>query len=173
MRRLFIGLAIAGAVVAIAQQQKEYRPKEEVLPGPPVQQPIAYSHKTHIAAGLTCNGCHTMPGEGFQATYPKEGLCMGCHQSVKAESAEIQKLAAFAREKKPVPWARVYQVPDYVWFSHALHVKDAKIECKQCHGDVAQRDVLFKERSTSMMTCMDCHAQRNAPNGCDVCHASQ
>jgi hypothetical protein len=68
---------------------------------------------------------------------------------------------------------RIYQVPDMVWFSHAAHVKDAKIECTTCHGEVAKRDVLFKEKSTSMNTCMDCHARYKAPNGCDFCHASQ
>jgi hypothetical protein len=114
-----------------------------------------------------------MPGEGFQATYPKEVFCMGCHQTVKKESPEIAKLAELAKTKQKVPWARVYHVPDIVWFSHAVHVKDAKIDCKECHGDVSQRDVLFQEKSTSMVACMDCHAQRNAANGCDVCHASQ
>ena len=98
---------------------------------------------------------------------------MGCHTSIKKESAEIRKLAAFAAKKEPVPWARVYQLPDIIWFSHAAHVKDAKVECAVCHGDVAQRDVLFQEKSISMNSCMDCHARHKAPNGCDVCHASQ
>ncbi|MEX2263600.1 MAG: cytochrome c3 family protein [Bryobacteraceae bacterium] len=173
MRRLPICLSLAAALAAIAQQKKVYQPIQEVLPGPPITQPIAYSHKVHIAAGLVCKNCHTMPGEGFQATYPKATLCMGCHASIKAESAEIQKLARFAKEKQTIPWERVYRVPDYVWFNHALHVQDAGIACGNCHGEVAQRDVLFKEKSTSMVACMDCHARNNAANGCDVCHASQ
>jgi hypothetical protein len=160
-------------IAAVCWAQKEYKPKEEKLPGPAIQQPIAYSHKTHVGLGLQCTGCHTMTGEGFQATYPKETFCMGCHSTIKKESAEIQKLAAFAAKKQAVPWIRIYQVPDMVWFSHTSHVKQAKIECAHCHGEVAQRDVLFKEKSTSMNTCMDCHARSKAPNGCDFCHASQ
>jgi len=169
------GLAVAllFATAIVAQQKGVYKPKAEQIPGPPVKQPIAYSHKVHIGLGLKCNGCHTMPGDGYQATYPKETLCMGCHQSVKADSPEIQKLAQFAKEKKPVPWVRIYREPDFVWFNHALHVKDAKIECAECHGDVAKRDVLFQEKSISMIACMDCHAKMQASNGCDVCHASQ
>ena len=159
------------AVLALAGQEKEYKAKEEKLPGPPVIQPIAYSHKTHLALGLKCTNCHTMPGEGFAATYPKESFCMGCHSSIKKESPEIQKLAGFAAKKEPVPWVRVYRVPDIVWFNHTLHVK--KNDCSTCHGDVAQRPVLFQEKSTSMATCMACHAATGAPNGCDVCHASQ
>ena len=168
-----VRFAIGLLVIAAALAQKKYEPKQEKLPGDPVAQPIAYSHKQHLAMGLKCSQCHTMPGEGMQATFPSEKVCMGCHQSIKTDSAEIQKLAQFAKDQKPVPWNRVYRVPDIVWFSHAVHVTDAKIECKQCHGDVAQRDVLFKEVSTSMIACMDCHARHQAPNGCDTCHASQ
>ena len=53
-------------------------------------QPIAYSHKTHLALGLKCNGCHAMKpteaGEGFSMGFPKEAFCMGCHTSVKKDS---------------------------------------------------------------------------------------
>ena len=158
---------------ALYGQPKEYKAKDEKLPGDPVAQPIAYSHKVHVAMGMQCTTCHTMPGEGFLATYPKESMCMGCHSSIKKDSPEIEKLAAFAFKKSPVPWRRVYQVPDIVWFNHAVHVKEAKTECGTCHGDVAKRDVLFQEKSTSMQTCMACHAERGAPNGCDFCHSSQ
>jgi hypothetical protein len=161
------------AALMLGAPQGTYKPREEKLPGDPVKQPIAYSHKTHVALGLKCTNCHTMPGEGFLATYPKEEFCMGCHTSVKKESAEIQKLASFAQKKQPVPWVRIYQVPDIVWFSHASHARDAKIECAVCHGDVAQRDVLFKEVSTMMNSCMSCHAARKVSNGCDFCHATQ
>jgi hypothetical protein len=154
-------------------QQKEYKPKEEKVPGDPVAQPIAYSHKTHVALGLKCQSCHTIPGDGFQAAYPKEAFCMGCHTSVKKDSPEIQRLARFVAEKKPVPWNRIYQVPDIVWFSHAVHVREAKVDCGVCHGEVARREVLFKEKSTGMQACMECHAKYMAPNGCDFCHASQ
>ena len=159
------------AALALGAQPKDYKAKEEKLPGDPVTQPITYSHKTHVSMGMKCANCHTIPGEGFAATFPKESMCMGCHTSIKKESPEIQKLAGFAARKEPVPWARVYRVPDIVWFNHAVHVKQT--ECSACHGDVGQRTVLFQEKSTSMATCMACHAATGAPNGCDVCHASQ
>ena len=171
--RLRYSVLVIAAILVVAAQKKEYRAKEEKLPGEPVAQPIAYSHKKHVAMGLKCAGCHTMPGDGFLATYPKETVCMGCHASVKTDSPEIQKLAAFAAKKEAVPWVKVYRVPDIVWFNHAVHVKEAKTECSTCHGDVGQRDVLFQEKSTSMNSCMACHSQHEAPNGCDFCHASQ
>lgn len=173
LRSRYSVLVLAAVALGLVAQQKEYKAKDEKIPGDPVAQPIAYSHKKHVAMGLKCTNCHTMPGDGFLATYPKESVCMGCHTSIKKDSPEIQKLAAFAAKKEAVPWKRVYQVPDIVWFNHAVHVKDVKAECSECHGNVAERDVLFQEKSTSMTSCMECHAKHGAPNGCDFCHSSQ
>ena len=51
-------------------------------------------------------------------TYPPTAFCMGCHQTIAADRPSIQKLAEFAASGKPVPWVRVYQVPDYVFWQH-------------------------------------------------------
>ena len=140
-------------------------------------QPIAYSHKPHLALGLKCSGCHPMKdteaGEGFTMGFPKEAFCMGCHSSIKKDSPEIAKLAKAAADKKPVEWARVYRLMPIVWFSHAVHVTDGKIECATCHGDMAANQVTTKARVLNMKDCMDCHAERGAKNGCDTCHAAQ
>jgi hypothetical protein len=140
-------------------------------------QPIAYSHKTHLALGLKCSGCHAMretgEGENFAMGFPKEAFCMGCHSTIKKDSPEIAKLAKAAADKKPVEWARVYRLMPIVWFSHPVHVADAKIACATCHGDMAANHVTTKARVLNMKDCMDCHAERGAANGCDTCHASQ
>ena len=60
-------------------------------------QPIPYSHKQHLALGLKCKECHTMPDPGEMAGIPEASKCMACHVSIKKESPSIQKLAAFAR----------------------------------------------------------------------------
>ena len=131
------------------------------------EQPIPYSHKKHVALGLECVGCHAMPGKGEAATFPAETVCMQCHAAVKRDSAAIQKLAAFVKEKKPVPWVRVYKLPDYVWFSHKAHGVAA---CGKCHGDVAAREVLVKEKPIDMNSCMNCHDEHKASNECNLCH---
>ena len=94
---------------------------------------------------------------------------MACHESIKPESSAVKKLTAAHQRSAKVKWVRVYRVPDFVFFSHATHVK-AEVECNTCHGPVAERDVLAKEVSTSMVMCMNCHAEKKAPNGCSVCH---
>src|SRR5258707_13198914 len=86
------------------------------------QQPVPYSHKTHLALGLKCNSCHRNADPGEFMGFPAESFCMGCHQAIKVGSPHIQKVAAAAGAKKPIPWVRVYQIPTYVYFSHRVHV---------------------------------------------------
>ncbi|MBM3756212.1 MAG: cytochrome c3 family protein [Acidobacteria bacterium] len=169
---------LSSALIALAclAQQREYKAKDERIPGDPIAQPVAYSHKKHAGElGLQCTMCHTIPSsnDGMLATFPKESTCMGCHTSIKKDSPEIRKLAAHAAKKEPVPWKRVYHLPDIIWFSHSVHAKEAKIGCTECHGDVSTREVLFQEKSIAMPACMSCHAARKAPNGCDTCHSTQ
>jgi len=137
---------------------------------PPPEQPIPYSHKLHVGTlGLKCEDCHHTDEDGFSMQYPTTDKCMTCHQAIKTDSPHIQKLAKFAESKEPVPWVQLYKVPDFVWFAHTSHV-DAGINCQECHGPVAERDAMFKEKSTSMSSCMQCHAAHGAPNACDFCH---
>jgi hypothetical protein len=132
-------------------------------------QPIPYSHKTHLALGLQCKNCHTNPDPGEMMGLPATKACMGCHATVKTESPAIQKLAQFAKDQKPVPWLRIYQIPGYVYFSHRAH-QEAGANCRTCHGPVAQRDVMTKEVEVSMGACMDCHRKNKASIDCAYCH---
>jgi len=164
----FLGAFAAAAAILLAQGLVPH--KSEPVGYKP-EQPLPFNHKTHVAtAGIKCLDCHSIREPGMLAGYPKETTCMGCHASVKADSPAIQKLAGFAKAKQAVPWAKVYKVPDYVWFSHASHHKDAGIACDACHGDVASMDVVSKEKPTNMAACMECHAKHKASNACDFCH---
>ncbi len=133
------------------------------------QQPIPYSHKTHLALGLKCNACHKNADPGEVMGFPAESFCMTCHQAVKTDSPNIQKLAAAAKAKQPLPWVRVYQVPSYVYFSHRVHL-EAGTTCETCHGQVRERDVITKEVPNNMRSCMACHTAKKARNDCATCH---
>lgn len=132
------------------------------------EQPIPFSHRQH-AAVAACNLCHPKAATGERAGLPDAARCMLCHAGVKSESPGARRLAGYQREGKAIPWVRVYRVPDFVFFSHAPHLK-AKLDCVACHGPVAQRDALAQEIPTDMKTCMKCHKTRTAPNACNVCH---
>lgn len=175
LRAAQLSLAVFAAALACAPlvwaQVSSTPPTESAFePGEPVEQPLPYSHKLHVGLGLKCRECHTIPDPGDFATYPPESKCATCHAAIKTDSPHIQKLMAAAEAGKPIEWNRVYQVPEYVYFSHAVHVIDAEFECAECHGDVASREVLFQEKPISMYSCMGCHTKHDAPNDCELCH---
>ena len=137
------------------------------------QQPIAFSHKTHAGtASVKCLDCHTIRPPGDAAGIPSETTCMGCHTTVKSDGPEVKKLVDFAAQKKPVPWVRIYRLPRQVYFSHKVHAIQAKVDCAECHGPVAERDVIAKEKSIAMKDCMACHDRYKASNDCNLCHDS-
>lgn len=149
--------------------QKEYQGAEEKLPQTVAPQPVAFSHKQHAAASLQCADCHPNAATSDNATLPNTAKCMACHRTIKADSPEVAKIAAAHENKQKVPWVRVYRVKDFVFFSHANHLK-AGLECNACHGPVETRDVLAKEHGTNMASCVACHRAKQASLDCVLCH---
>jgi hypothetical protein len=117
-----------------------------------------------------CLACHQVSANGLEMSYPPEARCMECHATISAESPAISKLATYYNEHKAVPWVKIYSLPDEVFFSHKRHYAKARVACTVCHGPVAERDVITKERATWMEFCVDCHKNRNAPANCRSCH---
>jgi len=136
-------------------------------------QPLPFSHKTHLTFHLSCIFCHANPEPGNQMTLPATETCMGCHASVATDRSSIQRLAKFAQSREPIPWKPVYSVPGFVYWSHRTHLQ-AGVSCENCHGDVAQMEVIVKAKNvTTMAGCVACHHQKDAPTGCETCHESQ
>lgn len=100
------------------------------------EQPIAFPHDRHVAkGGLDCQYCHSAARNSNNAGIPEVAMCMGCHRYVLKDSPEIKLLAAYAARGEAVPWKKVHDVPDFVYFSHMRHVR-ANINCTECHGQV-------------------------------------
>ena len=62
----------------------------------------------------------------------------------------------------PIPWTRVHDLPDFVHFNHSMHIRDGadgekRVECEECHGDMAKRTVAERENSLLMGWCLECH----------------
>jgi hypothetical protein len=140
-----------------------------VIPLAAAEQPIQFSHKLHAPLKIECRYCHTTVETGDKASFPAVEQCMTCHRAVKKDSPEIQRLAALGKDAKPFPTQRVYTVPDFVIFSHAVHRK-ASIDCGACHGAVSKHDAITLEVPVAMKACVACHKGRQASLLCNTCH---
>jgi hypothetical protein len=133
-------------------------------------QPIAFSHRVHAGTNaISCQLCHTYARRGPVAGIPSVQRCVQCHQTVTPDQPEVLKLMAYWKDKKPIAWLRVYDLPDYVRFTHKPHVV-AGVACQTCHGDVAKMEAAVQTASLTMGWCLNCHRERHAPTDCLVCH---
>lgn len=165
--RLVVALFLLISSTSVLSQQQTV----PVYVPPPPEQPLPYSHKQHLALGLTCALCHSMPEPGQAATLPPTATCMTCHARVKTDSPAIQKLATAHTAGETIPWKRVYKVPDFVFFSHKVHATGtAAVGCDVCHGPVSEMDVMQRVKDISMPACVECHQQKQAAVRCDTCH---
>jgi hypothetical protein len=140
-----------------------------VVPLAAGEPPIPFSHKLHAPLKMECHYCHTTVETEDKASFPAVEQCMACHRAVKKDSPEIQRLATLAKDAKPFPSQRVYTVPDFVIFSHAVHRK-ASIDCRTCHGGVSEHDSVTLEVPVTMKVCVACHKSRQAALTCNACH---
>ena len=144
----------------------------------PSTQPIAFSHRQHVAKKIPCTFCHTGAEKYRLATIPSVTLCMSCHSVVKANSPEIQKVKLYLKHQEEIPWHRIYQLPKEadVFFNHHRHAA-AGVKCVSCHGDVGSKDALALEVKHVMGFCVQCHREHREQfrpavlaDDCATCH---
>jgi hypothetical protein len=121
------------------------------------EQPIPFSHALHAGElGMDCRYCHTTVEKAAHAAIPSTSVCMNCHERVLPDSPKLAPLQASAKTGDPVPWVRVHDLPDYVYFDHSAHVLSG-VSCVECHGRVDRMDVVKQVEPLSMGWCLDCH----------------
>ncbi|MES2520983.1 MAG: cytochrome c3 family protein [Bacteroidota bacterium] len=122
------------------------------------EQPIQFSHKLHAGQyQINCNYCHTGVYKGKGANIPSANICMNCHNAIKRESPEIQKIYRSLEKDEPIQWVRVHNLPDLAYFNHAQHTNVGGLECSNCHGDIAKMEVVQQRSTLTMGWCIDCH----------------
>ena len=127
----------------------------------PVEQPIPFSHKHHVGDdGIDCRYCHTSVEKSAFAGMPTTQICLTCHSQIFRDSPMLAPLHASARSNMPIQWNRVYDLPDFVYFDHSIHVNKG-VACVECHGRVGQMPLMRRVSSLNMQWCLQCH--RNAP----------
>jgi hypothetical protein len=150
-------LLLAGAAIALAR----WRMTPEHVALEPVQQPIRFSHKHHVGDdGIDCRYCHTSVEKSSFAGMPTTAICLSCHSQLFLDSPALAPLHDSARNNRPIAWTRVHDLPDFVYFSHDIHVNKG-VACVQCHGQVDQMPLTWRTASLEMQWCLQCH--RTAP----------
>ncbi len=142
------------------------------LPRVIAEQPLEFSHRAHIEkARMSCVDCHTGATTRDMAGIPSIRKCMVCHQFIGTDLPEVQRLTEYWQAKHEIPWVRIYRFPKgaAVQFRHAPHAR-ARIECSECHGDIASMTVAVKAVRHTMGSCIACHRENRASDDCLVCH---
>ncbi|MDH3283282.1 MAG: cytochrome c family protein [Acidobacteriota bacterium] len=121
------------------------------------EQPVPYSHALHVGElGMDCRYCHSTVERSRHAAIPPTETCMNCHTRIRAQSEKLAAVRVSAETGEPIPWVRVHDLPEYVYFNHESHVS-AGVSCVSCHGRVDTMEVVRTVQPLSMSWCLDCH----------------
>ena len=175
---IFAAAAAAGISVACA--------------GSKIEQPIEFPHDIHAGKmGINCMYCHTYARRSGVSGLPPLRKCIGCHENIESvkDRPRIKKLFEYWATKQPIPWKKIYSLPDFVRFDHERHIQRFHFQqgqpvqevCALCHGDVRTMTVAEKVTPLTMGWCVSCHEQdhklnsttaqtANGPNDCSYCH---
>jgi hypothetical protein len=158
---IFLG-AFGWQVKMIATDAMRLGRQENYAP----DQPVKFSHKIHVGEnGIDCKYCHTTVERSKSAGIPATNLCMNCHiiirEGTNSGKFEIAKIVNAVETKKPIEWIRIHNLPEHVFFSHAVHVGSGKLDCTQCHGAVKEMDIMKQHSDLSMGWCVNCHRETN------------
>lgn len=152
------------------------------------EQPIAFSHKVHAGDDqIACQYCHATVEKSRHAMIPSPMICMNCHKAIQkgttTGTTEISKIykavgfdpdaMEFSGKTEPIKWVKVHNLPDHVYFSHQQHTVAGKLDCKQCHGDMA-KETVARIMPVSELNAIDGNVKVNRPTltmgWCIECH---
>ena len=161
----------------------------------PSIQPISFPHNVHVQTyKIECQYCHADARRSSSAGLPSVERCLGCHKITAADKPEIKKLAEYGARREPIPWVRVFKLPEFTHFPHKSHVR-AGVACQTCHGPIETMTTAQAQTGPSVVNdllnvagfrpapppltmgwCIDCHRAQNAtrathaPLDCVECH---
>jgi hypothetical protein len=122
-----------------------------------VDQPVQLDHRHHVLDdGIDCVYCHQGAETSDYAGVPATDVCMGCHAQIWNESPLLETVRRSYFSGRAIPWNRVHDLPDFVYFNHAVHVQRG-VGCVACHGRVDQMARVYETQTLTMGFCLDCH----------------
>ncbi len=167
MQRIFLGAVVVVIAITAGVTGAKNISSNYIFTDVAPKQPINFSHKIHAGDNkIECQFCHIYARRSKVSGVPSVQRCMGCHKVARVDSPEIKKLTSYWVNKKPIPWIKVYDVADYIYFPHNRHIK-AGLKCQECHGPVETMARVRKENELVMGWCLECHRNREftGPDG--------
>ena len=106
-------------------------------------QPVPFSHKHHVQGlGIQCQYCHTTVEKSSYAGIPPTKTCINCHAQIWTNAQLLEPVRQSWATGQSLPWIKVHDLPDFVYFSHEIHVHKG-IGCASCHGRVDQMPLMY------------------------------
>ncbi|MDX2170217.1 MAG: cytochrome c3 family protein [Deltaproteobacteria bacterium] len=163
LAKLSLVLVLAGAGGGLFLLDRLFRSPYNTEASVSRQQPVPFSHKHHAGElGIDCRYCHTSVEISASAGIPPTQTCMNCHSQIWTWSPTLEPVRASYRTDESIQWTKVYDLPDFVYFNHSVHVAKG-VGCVSCHGRVDQMNLTYQVPTLQMGWCLDCHRDP-APN---------
>jgi hypothetical protein len=125
--------------------------------GQRAEQPVPFSHEHHVMGlGLQCQYCHTSVEKSGYAGIPPTKTCMNCHSQMWTNASLLEPVRQSWATGESIPWIRVHDLPDFVYFNHEIHVNKG-IGCSTCHGRVDLMPLMYQQNTLQMEWCLNCH----------------
>ena len=120
-------------------------------------QPVPFSHRHHVADdGIDCRYCHATVETSPHAGLPATQVCMTCHSQLWTSAPVLAPVRQSFATGRPIRWMRVAQLPDFVFFDHAIHVARG-VACVECHGRIDTMPLTWRAKPFQMQWCLACH----------------
>jgi hypothetical protein len=150
-----VGAAVAGGLFVGALPRSAVMTRQHGAR----EQPVPFYHLHHTAGmGIDCRYCHTSVDKAASAGIPPTKTCMNCHSQIFKDSPVLEPVRLSFRQDTSIPWVKVHDLPDFVYFDHSAHVNKG-VGCTTCHGPVGRMANVWQEQSLLMEWCLDCHRQ--------------
>jgi len=187
-----LGVVLLAVLIFLAVSSWSRQPAAAAKPS---AQPIQFPHNTHVLTyKIDCQYCHADARRSEYAGLPSVQRCLGCHKIVATDKPDIKKLTEYSAKGEPIPWMRVFKLPEYAYFPHKAHVQFG-VRCQTCHGPVETMTTVSAQTGPSIANdllnvagfrvpppplsmgwCVNCHREQNAtrnahaPLDCIACH---
>jgi Cytochrome c7 and related cytochrome c len=160
--RVLVIVVLAGAALGVLAPMVYARTPWRRRQYDPPDQPVQFDHRHHVQDdGVSCIYCHSTVTRAATAGIPSTDKCMGCHSQIWSQSPMLEPVRRAYFSGMPIPWNRVHNLPDFVYFDHSIHVNKG-VGCASCHGRVDRMAAVYQVRSLTMGWCLECHRHPEA-----------